>query len=300
MPSVSAPEGDGGNVSSYTNDGDASMELGTSFADTTGASSMDSPTGNRSSSGKARSSLAPPDGAKKETPYSRSPELRVSHKLAERKRRKEMKDLFDDLRDQLPSVERSPKTSKWEILTKGAFVSADSSGRLYSDACAQTAIEVIAKLKQDAEAMKSELAALRGEAPMPDDGQQGVDANMENTADSYKQYEEQQAASQQQIEAAAAAAAAANQFAQAQGQYDGQEQQEHDGQHGPPPPAPAPEDHHEHQHHEHQEHEQGHETNGAEHHQQHDDQQGTNEEVLRDWSSITNAAATAAASAAAQ
>ncbi|PWN92847.1 hypothetical protein FA10DRAFT_8041 [Acaromyces ingoldii] len=112
VPSVSAPEGDGGNVSSYTNDGDASMELGTSFADTTGASSMDSPTGNRSSSGKARSSLAPPDGAKKETPYSRSPELRVSHKLAERKRRKEMKDLFDDLRDQLPSVERSPKTSK--------------------------------------------------------------------------------------------------------------------------------------------------------------------------------------------
>ncbi|KAG2173555.1 hypothetical protein INT44_007146 [Umbelopsis vinacea] len=75
-------------------------------------------------------------------PFSRSPELRVTHRLAERKRRREMRDLFDELRDVLP-VDKSLKTSKWEILSR--------------------AVEYIDMLKNKDHANAQEIDALRRE-----------------------------------------------------------------------------------------------------------------------------------------
>lgn len=89
-------------------------------------------------------------------PYSRTPELRRSHKLAERKRRTEMKELFEELRDLMPQ-ERGSKASKWEILTKAIAEHKRQADTLRS------IHQNNSSLHQELDAMRRDVMALRGE-----------------------------------------------------------------------------------------------------------------------------------------
>lgn len=109
---VGAPPDGAGNMAYKKSDTDALGGSGGS-AEAAGAPSLHG----KAPRGASYDAIVP---EKKETPYSRSPSLRVTHKIAERKRRKEMKDLFDELKDYVP-VDRGPKTSKGDILTKAVL-----------------------------------------------------------------------------------------------------------------------------------------------------------------------------------
>lgn len=84
----------------------------------------------------------------------------MSHKLAERKRRKEMKDLFDELREILP-VEKGLKTSKWEILSKGMYPSRVY--HCYSRSFLYVALDYITVLRQREAQWAQEKAELHRE-----------------------------------------------------------------------------------------------------------------------------------------
>lgn len=169
------------------------------------------------SSGRApRQMHALTDHSKRETPYSRTPDMRNSHKLAERRRRKEMRELFDELRDQLP-VDQGPKTSKWEVLSK--------------------AIEHVAALQQERDALYSEVQALRASVGQPMSGMEGegveeqevhqnqdapVEAGDEGAVE-YDKYDEQEETNGQQEEGAADAVANGEYNAEEYAQQDGNE-----------------------------------------------------------------------------
>jgi hypothetical protein len=120
-------------------------------------------------------------------PYSRTPELRVSHKLAERKRRTEMKELFEQLRDLMPQ-ERGSKASKWEILSKAITEHQRQADTIKSISTHyQSAVAEAEMLRREMDRLRMENAQLRnGSAAGSAPATQSVPAQ-QPPADSYAQ-----------------------------------------------------------------------------------------------------------------
>jgi hypothetical protein len=139
--------------------GQRRLEDGPDYARMSTVSGEYPPMHHHSMQPKQLSDLQSEEGVGPAGPYSRTPELRVSHKLAERKRRTEMKELFDQLRDLMPQ-ERGSKASKWEILTKAIAEHARQQDHIRMLQSHYT------NAMQENEMLRRELSALQGPGPM--------------------------------------------------------------------------------------------------------------------------------------
>ncbi|KAJ9137950.1 Protein esc1 [Pleurostoma richardsiae] len=118
-------------------------------------------------------------------PYSRTPELRISHKLAERKRRTEMKELFEQLRDLMPQ-ERGSKASKWEILTKAITEHQRQNDALRAlQSHNGSVMSELDMTRRELAAMRMENNQLRSELSALTSGQAGAGVHVVSATDPY-------------------------------------------------------------------------------------------------------------------